>query len=257
MFAKSGISSMLHQSSTNPYAVASLNQSVAAYAADAERLTFLQRTYAHLTGAVLALIAIEAVLFTVVPRQVMEGLVQRMMGGYGWLLVLGGFMVVSWVARAWATSGAWRLTQYAGLSLYVVAEAVLLLPLLYICISVLKEPNLPIMAAAITAMCFIGLTVFVFVTGADFSGWGKYLAMAGLVAMGVMLAGIFFGFSMGLWFSGLMVALACGYILYDTSNMLYHYHTSQYVAASLALFASVVLLFWYVLRIMMSFSNQD
>ena len=54
-----------------------------------------------------------------------------------------------------------------------------------------------------------------------------------------------------------MIALACGYILYDTSNVLHHYHTSQYVAASLALFASVVLLFWYVLRIMLMFASDD
>ena len=99
--------------------------------------------------------------------------------------------------------------------------------------------------------------MFVFVTGVDLSGWGKYLAMAGLIAMGVIIAGIFLGFSLGLWFSGAMVALACGYILFDTSNILHHYHTSQHVAASLALFASVVLLFWYVLRILMMFANND
>ena len=147
--------------------------------------------------------------------------------------------------------------QYAGLGLYVLAEAVILLPMLYICIRVLREPNLPIMAAAITAMCFIGLTVFVFTTQVDLASWGKFLALGGLVAMGVIIAGICFGFSMGLWFSGLMVALACGYILYDTSNVLHHYNTTQYVAASLALFASVILLFWYVLRILMMFANQD
>ncbi len=36
-----------------------------------------------------------------------------------------------------------------------------------------------------------------------------------------------------------MVVFASGYILYDTSNVLHHYRTEQYVAASLALFASV------------------
>jgi FtsH-binding integral membrane protein len=40
--------------------------------------------------------------------------------------------------------------------------------------------------------------------------------------------------------------------LYDTSNVLHRYRTEQYVAASLALFASVALLFWYILRLMMS-----
>ena len=247
---------MLHADSPNPYAVGSM-ETPAAFAVESERLGFIRRTYAHLTGAVLALIALEAVLFMVVPARTMQGLVQTMIGGYGWLVVLGVFMAVSWVARSWATSGKSLGMQYAGLGLYVVAQAVILLPLLYICISVMKEPQLPMMAAAITAMSFIGLTAFVFVTQIDLAGWGKFLMLGGLVAMGMIIAGIFFGFSMGLWFSGLMVALACGYILYDTSNILHHYHTSQHVAASLALFASVVLLFWYVLQVLMAFGGDD
>ena len=236
----------------NPFAVTATMGDVAAYAEDSERIGFIRKTYMHLTGAVLALIALETVLFTVVPAATMQGLVQTMLSGYGWLIVLGLFMGVSWIARMWATSATSRPMQYAGLGLYVVAEAVILLPMLYICIRILGEPQLPIMAAAITGMCFIGLTAFVFTTRIDLAGWGKYLAIAGIVAMCAIVAGIFTGFSMGIWFSALMVALACGYILYDTSNVLHHYHTSQYVAASLALFSSVVLLFWYVLRILIS-----
>jgi FtsH-binding integral membrane protein len=45
--------------------------------------------------------------------------------------------------------------------------------------------------------------------------------------------------------------------MYDTSNVLHHYRTDQYVAASLALFASVAMLFFYVLRLVMAFSNRD
>ncbi len=245
---------MMQETSPNPYSVGA--PQVAAYAADSERLTFIRRTYAHMTGAIVALIAVEAVLFQVVPAATMDMLVTRMLSGFGWLIVLGAFMVVSWVARAWATNGGSLAVQYAGLGLYVVAQAVILLPMLYICIRVLGEPSLPIMAAIITAMCFIGLTAFTFITGADFSGWGKYLALGGLVALGMIVASIFFSFSLGLWFSGLMVLLACGYILYDTSNIIHQYSTSQYVAASLALFASVVLLFYYVLQIMMSMSRE-
>lgn len=242
--------------SPNPYAVSSMD-TPAAFAAENERMSFIRKTYAHMTGAILGLIAIETVLFAVVPANTMNALVGRMMGGYGWLIVLGLFMGVSWLARSWATSSTSKGMQYAGLSLYVFAQAIILLPMLYICIRVMNDPSLPIMAAAITAITFTGLTAFVFFTGADLAGWGKFLALGGIVAMGMIVAGILFGFSMGIWFSGLMVALSCGYILYDTSNVLHHYHTSQYVAASLALFASVVLLFWYVLRLLMSFSSND
>lgn len=246
----------MHVDSPNPYAVSSMG-TPAAFAADNDRLTFLRRTYAHMTGAILALIALETVLFAVVPANMMNGLVSRMLSGWGWAIVLGAFMVVSWVARSWANSSTSKATQYAGLSLYVVAQSVILLPMLYICIRVMNEPNLPIMAAAITGLCFVGLTAFVFMTGVDASWMGKYLAIGGFVAMGVIFAGMMFGFSLGLWFSGLMVLLSCGYIVYDTSNIMHHYNTNQYVAASLALFASVVLLFWYVLQILMSLQNSD
>ena len=245
---------MMQENSANPYALGA--PQVAAYATDSDRMTFIRRTYAHLTGAIIALIAVEAFLFKVVPAETMEALVVRMTSGYGWLIVLGAFMLVSWVARGWATSGGPKAMQYAGLGLYVVAQAVILLPLLYICINVLGEPNLPIMAALITAMCFVGLTAFVFMSGADLSGMGKYLAIGGIAAMAVIVAGILFGFSLGLWFTGLMIVLACGYILYDTSNIMLHYDTSQHVAAALALFASVVLLFWYVLQLLMSLQRD-
>ena len=48
-----------------------------------------------------------------------------------------------------------------------------------------------------------------------------------------------------------MVVFASGAILYNTSNLLHRYDPDQYVAAALSLFASVALLFWYVLQILM------
>lgn len=246
---------MINENTSNPYAVPA-GGSAAIYAEDSERLGFIRRTYAHLTGAILALIAVETVLFATVPANTMESMVEKMLSGWGWLLVLGAFMAVSWVARMWASSGASRTIQYAGLGLYVVAQAVILLPMLYIAIRV--DPMIPMTAGLITAITFVGLSVFVMTTRVDLAGWGKYLALAGLAGMGLIFASIVMGgFSIGILGCGFFVALACGYILYDTSNVLHHYDTNQYVAASLALFSSVVLLFWYVLRIVLMFANND
>ena len=75
--------------------------------------------------------------------------------------------------------------------------------------------------------------------------------VAGLAALGIAICASLFGFSLGVFFSGAMILLASGYILYDTSNVLHHYRIGQHVAAALALFASVALLFWYVLRILL------
>jgi FtsH-binding integral membrane protein len=49
-----------------------------------------------------------------------------------------------------------------------------------------------------------------------------------------------------------MIGLAGAAVLYDTSNILHHYPKDKYVAASLALFASIAMMFWYVLRLFMS-----
>jgi FtsH-binding integral membrane protein len=52
-----------------------------------------------------------------------------------------------------------------------------------------------------------------------------------------------------------MIALAGASILYDTSKVLHEYPQDRYVGASLQLFASVALLFWYVLRLFLGRRN--
>ena len=214
-----------------------------------ERATFIRRTYIHLLGAILACIAIDAAIFAVFYEQI-GGLIQGL-GPMVWLFVLGGFMLVSVVADRWARSDTSKAMQYAGLGLYVVAEALILVPLLYIAQSF--APGAIQSAGIVTAFVFGGLTLTVLVTKADFSflKWG--IAAGGVIAMGLIVASAFLGgLSLGIWFSGAMVLLACASILYSTSNVLKYYRTDQYVAASLTLFASVALLFWYVLQIFIS-----
>ena len=91
----------------------------------------------------------------------------------------------------------------------------------------------------------------------DFSFLGALLHWAALVAVLMIAAGAIFGFDLGLYFSAGMVALAGGMVLHDTSNVLLHYRKDRYVGASLQLFASLALLFWYVLRIAISLTSRD
>ena len=218
-------------------------------AASADRAQFIRRTYLHLAGAILAFVCLEAMLLQM-PG--IEGLVQKMTGGMGWLVVLGAFMVVSWLADKWARSDASPAMQYLGLGLYVVAETVIFAPLLYIAIHYSGDPALLPMAAIITGLLFAGLTATVFVTRKDFSFMKGILMVGGFIALGVIICSIVFGFSLGLVFSSVMVLFAGGSILYTTSNIMHHYRTDQHVAASLALFSGVMLLLWYVIRILMS-----
>jgi hypothetical protein len=238
----------------NPYAPAFGGGMPAAVAQEWERTTFLRRTYVHLAGAVLAFIGIEMVIFQSLSVQQLAVITGRMMSGWNWIMVLGAFMLVSNIADRWARSGSSLAMQYVGLALYIVAEAVIMVPLLFL--AQLKggseEVSLIGMAGVMTAVVFGGLTAIVFLTRADFSWLGRYLWLGALVAFGFILGSIFFGFNLGQLFTAVMIAFAGAYILYYTSNVLHHYRVDQYVAASLALFASVALMFWYILSFLMS-----
>jgi FtsH-binding integral membrane protein len=173
-------------------------------------------------------------------------------GRFAWIAILGGFIGVSYLANRWAMSDTSKGMQYAGLALYTVAESILFLPLIAMALIMGAQGETGILpkAALITLTLFGGLTGVVFITRKDFSFMRGALMFGGLAAFGLVIASALFGFTLGMFFSYAMIALACGYILYDTSNVMLNYRTSQHVAASLALFASVMLLFWYVLRIL-------
>src|SRR6202000_2743504 len=57
------------------------------------------------------------------------------------------------------------------------------------------------------------------------------------------------GFQLGTWFSVAMIGFAGAAVLYDTSNIIHVYPEDRYVAAAMPLFASIALMFWYVLRL--------
>ena len=162
-------------------------------------------------------------------------------------------MAVSWVASTWAASAVSPGLQYAGLSLYVLAESVIFAPLLYIARQI--DPGIITSAAWTTGLLFVALTAVVFITRKDFSFLRSVLIFGGIAALGLIVVAIVFQFSLGPIFTYAMIAFACCYILYDTSNVLHHYRIGQHVAAALALFASVALLFWYILQLFLSRRN--
>jgi hypothetical protein len=237
----------------NPY------QSWGLVAADAERderASFIRLTYLHLAGAVLAFMGLEAILLNI-PG--IENFVALVAGSrFGWFVVLGAFMGVSYLASSWANSATSSATQYLGLGLYVVAQAVIFVPLLWVAqqFSVDRGVDVIGIAAVSTLVVFTGLTAVVFLTGADFSFLRTALFLGGLVAMGIIVCSMLFGFNLGILFVGAMLLWTAGYILYDTSNVLHHYRIGQHVAASLALFASVALMFWYMIQLVMALNSR-
>jgi FtsH-binding integral membrane protein len=210
------------------------------------RATFVSRTYAHLVGAIGAFTLIEIYLFQ-------SGLAERItrtLLGVSWLWVLGAFVVVSWLASRTAHLAASKGAQYAALIAFVVAQAIIFVPLLYLADQ--TAPGVISSAAAVTFLGFAGLTVVAFVTRKDFSFLRGILMWGGIVALVLIVAGAIFGFELGTYFSVAMIGLAGAAILYDTSNVIHHYPDDRYVAAALELFASVALMLWYVLRLFLS-----
>ncbi|MEN7341958.1 MAG: Bax inhibitor-1 family protein [Pseudomonadota bacterium] len=229
----------------NPYAV---NHPVAMLEAD-RRSAFIWRTYAHVVGAILAFAAISTWMFksgvSIQLFNVMQG---------NWLLVLGAFMIASWGANYVAHRLESQAAQYAAFAVYVVAQAVIFAPLFVMAIIVggANGPGIIESAATVTIVASVGLMAVAMLTGKDFSFLRGLLVWGGILALVGIVASLIFGFELGTWFSVAMIGFAGAAVLYDTSNIMHHYPENRHVAAAMSLFASIALMFWYVLRLFLS-----
>lgn len=215
-----------------------------AQAAQADRTEFIHKTYQHLALALAGFVGLEALLLNL-PG--IGSIASWMLSS--WFLVLGAFILVSWVAERWASSAVSLKKQYLGLTLYVAVEAVIFLPLLYVA-SIYDPAAIP-KAGVATGIVFAGLTAFVHFTKTDFSFLRGILWVVGFGALALIVISMIFGTALGTWFSVAMVVFAGGAVLYHTSNVLHRYQPGQHVAAALALFSAVALMLWYMIRLFM------
>lgn len=220
-----------------------------AEAEQSAQATFFKKTYTHLAVGVLLFVAIEALFLQIDP---LVNFLLSLTQGYLWLALLGGFMGITYVAQKMAADKISRPKQYLGFLLYIIAEALIFVPILYIAMFYTNDETILIQAALITGGLFLGLTMIVFGTTTNFSFLKSILTIGFFVAIATIVGGMLFGFELGLWFSVAMIVLASGSILYETYKIRNNYYLDEYVPAALSLFASLMLLFWYVLRMMMS-----
>ena len=212
-----------------------------------EKSLFLKKVYAHLFFAICGFVGLEYIWFSgPVAYEVLQIVSQ-----FNWMWILGAFMIVSWLATRLADNSNKKSTQYIGLILYTVFESLIFIPLLAVA-QMKSGAEIIGTAGYLTIFCFLALTAIVFFTKVDLAGWGKYLMWGGIVAIGAIACGAIFGFNLGVGFSAIMVCFAGAAILYDTSMILHYSNKDAYVGASLRLFASVAMLFWYVLSILNS-----
>ena len=212
----------------------------AAQAPAAERLLFLRKTY--------SLVLLGIALFSLV--MLGYGEVSAITNAANWIhmssrwtsliLLIGGGFLVRMLARQ-------RLIGLLGYLAYAILLGLIIAPF-----ARYAGPETTGTAALMTTGIFAGLTTYVFVTKQDFS-WMRGALSMGLFAMiGIGLASMLFGFSIGSWYSIAGALLFSGYILYDTSNIMRCNRLDEAVPAAIELFTSVIMLFWNLLMIFMS-----
>lgn len=217
---------------------------------EAERVAFYKKTYAHVAGGVLVFVLFE---YLLLQSETIVDFMLSMTEGYKWLIMLGGFMLATNYAESMAMRTTDKNMQYLAYGIYIFFEALIFIPMLYIA-AVYMDSGLEILyqASIVTLALFSGLSAAVLLTKKDFSFLKTGLTIGFFIAIGLIIAGALFGFNLGLWFSVAMCLLAGGSILYQTSNLVKTYGMEDYIPAALGLFASLMLLFWYILRIFMS-----
>ncbi|MDH5619921.1 MAG: Bax inhibitor-1 family protein [Gammaproteobacteria bacterium] len=214
-----------------------------------DRSTFIWKCYAHVVGAILALVAIETYLFSSgAAAPIANAMMQSPM------VVLIGFIALSWGAGHVAHRLESTMAQYAAFGAFVVLWAVMFVPILAIAMMMDAERggNMIESAAITTVVGCAALIATVMITRKDFSFLRGVLVWGFFIAIGLIAASWAFGWNLGTWFSVGMIAFAGIAVLYDTSNIMHHYPQDKYVAASMALFASIAMMFYYILRLFMS-----
>jgi uncharacterized protein len=219
-----------------------------------ERVAFLRRTYGHLAAAIFALVGVTYAFAN--SELGARFTFWAFSGSLNWLMVLGLFMVVGFITDRLARSDTSPALQYVGLGLGVVAEGIILTPLLFVAAHYAKDPYIIHKAGLFTLLIFAGLTGTVFITRKDFSFLRGILMVGSFAALGLIIASMIFGFHLGTIFAVAMIVLMAGYILYQTSLLMAYFRPTQHVSAALMLFSTIATLFWYVLTLLMSLQRD-
>ena len=170
-----------------------------------------------------------------------------------WTSVVSDFMLTGWLATRTAQTSTSLGMQYFAYAMYVLAEALIFVPLLFI--ADMKAPGAIDSATLVTCLGAGGLMFVAHRTRKDFSFLRAILMWGGVLALIAIIGAAVFGLHMGTWFSVLMIGFAGAAVLYDTSNIIHLYPEDRYVSAAMQLFASIALMFWYVLRLLMGSRN--
>lgn len=214
--------------------------------AQTDEATFLRKTYSHLLGAVVAFVGLEFLLFQSGIAQAVAPIMVN-----NWLIVIGGFMILGFVTSYFTRQESSLQMQYVEMAITIALQAFIFIPLLVYAVY-LTDISVLSSALTVTLIIFAAMTALVAYTGKSFSFLGPFLAVVGIAALLAIVGSVIFSVTLGFYFSLAMVVFAAGVVLYQTSKVVHDYGPGQHVTAATGLFASVALLFYYVLTTFIS-----
>ena len=226
------------------------NPFIVADAPAADRAAFFRRTYGLVAASFGAFaIALYAFFVSGIAHSFMSAIAG--VGSWGMLGVMVLFWFGTTAAQSLAFNRASRTSQYAGLGLYVLLQALIFVPLIYYTAIVTKgnPGEILIPACMATGALVVALTAVVFMTNMDFSFLKVAIVIGSICALGIIIVSLFAGWSLGAWFSIAMIVLMATVILYQTNEVKNTMETDQHVAAAFVLFSSFVTLLFYVIRL--------
>jgi len=183
------------------------------------------------------------------------------MGAVNWLVVLGIFWVASFISEKLIFAEE-KAAQYVGLGIYIINYAVIFIPLLSLVIVEsygslrLALDNILIPAFISTLTVFAALTVTVFATRTDFSFLKTFMIFGTFIAFGAIIILSVSETQVGSWFAIAMIILMSITILYQTSQIKDKFQTNQYIGAGAMLFASFMVLLWYIIKLFLTHKGR-
>jgi uncharacterized protein len=211
------------------------------------RTSFMTGVYARLMIGIAAFVLLQWWLFASGLAYTIAEFVLRT----NWLLILGGFIIVSWLSTGLIARARGAGAQYAAYGAVVVANALLFATPLVLAAE-FGPPGTIELAAQISVVAFAVLSVIAIRTSKDFSFLRGLLLWGGFLALALIVLAVLTPMQLGVWFSVAMIGFAGAAILYDTQKVYRSYPPGSEIAAAVNLFSSIALLFWYVLRLLTS-----
>src|SRR5690554_7151148 len=93
-----------------------------AQATKQEQAAFYKKTYLNLALGLVAFVILESILLRIEP---LVGFMLSMTQGYLWLVLLAGFMGITFVAQKMTYNNVAKSKQYLGYFLYILAQAII------------------------------------------------------------------------------------------------------------------------------------